>query len=225
MASLNQIAERIAYEKKDPFNVMLKENIKLSVNFWRATLIRRDVQANGLSEAFLQKYEVELVKVDKADSCNFNLDCVKVLRSKNPIPKAVRLKNDVIYKFVGSVDGKPWAQVEYEEVPYTCYNKFTPKDVRFAIINDYLYVFNNTKLKWARLQHIVEYPNLINTSCTNSTCFTDDSEYPCPADLLHSIVTGIMSGEFRMINPVDTEVQVTKELPNNNEDRTYRNIS
>ncbi|HNQ21195.1 MAG TPA: hypothetical protein PKI46_09060, partial [Bacteroidales bacterium] len=91
--------------------------------------------------------------------------------------------------------------------------------------NDYLYVFNNTKLKWARLQHIVEYPNLINTSCTNSTCFTDDSEYPCPADLLHSIVTGIMSGEFRMINPVDTEVQVTKELPNNNEDRTYRNIS
>lgn len=210
--NLNQIAERIAFALDKPHDATLKENIKFSVNYWRALLMRRDVEKNGMSDTWLQKFHINLVKVDKADACNFNLDCVTVLRSSVPIPKPVRLKNDSLFKFVGTVDGKPFAQVEYEEVPYTCYNKFTSKDFRFAYINDYIYVFNNTKLKYLALQYAVEEPNKINLSCTAGTCYSDDLEYPCPADIVQQIIAGILVGEFRII-PITDEVEVNKEQP------------
>lgn len=214
MSTKSQIAERIAYGLNDPLNIMLKENIKFSLNGWRALLIRRDVQANGMSDGFLQRFYIPLVKVDKADSCAFNLDCVKVLRSTLPIPRPVRLKSDVLFKFVGTVDGKSFVPVEYEEIPYTCYNKYTSGDIRYSYINEYLYFFNNTKLKYAALQYIVADPKSINSICTESTCYNDNSEYPLPDDLIPQIVSAILSGEFKILNPVDEEVEVNKDLPN-----------
>lgn len=205
----NQIAERIAYALNEPFNVPLKENIKFSLNPWRALLMRRDIASNGMSDVFLQKFHITLTKVDKADACNFNLGCVKVLRSTNPVPKPVRLKNDILFKFVGTVDGKPFSKVEYEEVPYTCYNKFTSGDWRYAYINDYIYVFNNTKLKYLALQYAVEAPELINLSCTAGTCYSDDSDYPLPGDMVQQIIAGILSGEFKILNPLSEEIEVT----------------
>lgn len=210
--TLNKIVERIAYALNEPLNIVLKENLKFSVMYWRSVLIRRDVQANGMSDTFLQRFYIDLVKVDKADSCNFDLDCTTVLRSTNTIPRPVRLKNDSLFKFVGTVDGKAFPQVEYEEVPYTCYNRFTSKTIRFCYINDYLYFFNNNKLKKVALQYVVEDPFSINNTCTTDTCFNADSEYPCPADMIQQIVTGILSGEFKILNPVNEEVQVNKEI-------------
>lgn len=212
--TLNEIAERIAYDKGEPFNVMLKEHIKLSVNYWRAILMRRDVTANGMSDMFLQRFFVSLQKVDRADACNFDLECTKVLRTVNPIPRPVRLKNDVTFKFVGTVEGKPFSPVEYEEVPYTCYNRFTPKDIRFCYVNDYLYIFNNTKFKTIMLQYAVEDPRSINLSCTEGSCYDDNQDYPCPLDTVQQIITGILSGEYRLLNPVSEEVEVVKEPEN-----------
>lgn len=213
----NQFAERLAYALNEPLNVVLKENIKFSLNGWRAMFIRRDVQANGMSDGFLQRFYVPLIKVDKADSCNFNLDCVTVLRTTNPIPKPVRLKNDTLFKFVGTVNGKPFSQVEYEEVPYTCYNKFTNRDIKFTYINDYAYFFNNTKLKQVAFQYIVEDPSKINNVCTSDTCYNDDSDYPLPEDMMPQILSGILSGEFKILNPLNEEVSVDN-TKNENED-------
>lgn len=211
----NQWAERIAFALKEPLNVMLKENIKFSLNGWRAMFIRRDVQANGMSDVFLQRFYVDLVKVDKADACNFNLDCTTILRTKGPIPKPVRLKADTLFKFVGSVDGIPFTQTEYEEVPYTCYNKYTSKEIRFCYINDYGYFFNNTKLKKAAFQYVIEDPSSINNVCDMETCYSDNSEYPLPADMMPQIISGILSGEFRISpNPVNDEVKINKTEEN-----------
>lgn len=211
MASLNQIGERIAYALNDPLNYMLKENIKFSIRYWRAMLIRRDIAQNGLSDEFLQRIYLDLIKVDKADACNFNLDCVKVLRTKNKIPKPIRLKTDVLFKFLGSVDGKPFTYTEYEEIPYTCYNKFTSKSIRYTYINEYIYVFNNTLLKKIAIQTPFVDPYQANNICDDTTCFNDDSEFPCPEDMIQQIVSGILSGEFKMVNPPDEEVEVAPE--------------
>lgn len=208
MLSLNEISERIAYALNEPLNYILKENIKFSVKYWRALLIRRDVATNGMSNSFLQRFYMDLIKVDKADSCNFNLDCVQVLRTKNTIPTPVRLKNDSLFKFIGTVDGKSFPEVEYEEIPYTCYNKFTSNSIRYAYINNYIYVFNNLKLKKLALQYIVEFPETINNSCTSDSCYNDDMPFPCPADLVQQIINGILSSEFKILNPNDEEINV-----------------
>jgi hypothetical protein len=207
MATLNQIAERIAYALNDPLNVELKENAKFSIKYWRATLIRRDVARNGQSDEFLQRFYFDLVKVDKADACNFNLDCL-ILRSKFEVPKPIRLNNDILFKFVGSVDGKAWTFTEYEEVPYTAYNKFTSSQIRYAYINNYIYVFGNTKLKKGAIQASFANPSVINNSCDASTCYSDDSEFPIAEDMLQQIIQGILSTEFKMMKPKDNEVEI-----------------
>ena len=209
--TLNEISERIAYALNEPLNYILKENIKFSVKYWRALLIRRDVQANGLSDEFLQRIYLDLIKVDKADACNFNLNCTDVLRTKNPIPRPLRLKNDILFKFVGTVDGKPFSYVEYEEVAYTCYNKFTSKDIKYNYTNNYLYVFNNTKLKKIAIQSAFSDPTEVNQFCNTDTCYTDDMEFPCPYDMVQQIVQGILSNEFKILNPLDEEVDIESE--------------
>lgn len=213
MNSLNAIAEHIAYELKAPLNVELKENIKFSVKYWRATLIRRDVARNGMSDEFLQRFYFNLVKVDKADACNFNLDCL-ILRSEFEIPAPIRLNNDILFKFVGSVDGKAWTYTEYEEVPYVAYNKFTAKEIRYTWVNKYFYIFGNTKLKKGAVQAPWADPSLINTSCDSASCYSDDSEFPISADMLQQIVDGILTREFRIMNPKDNEVQIDTDINN-----------
>lgn len=207
MASLNKIAERIAYALNDPLNVELKENIKFSIKYWRATLIRRDVARNGQSDEFLQRFYFDLIKVDKADACNFNLDCL-ILRSKFEIPKPIRLNNDILFKFVGSVDGKPWTFTEYEEIAYTAYNKFTSLQIRYAYINNYIYVFGNIKLKKGAIQAPFADPSIINNSCDNTLCYSDDLEFPIAEDMLQSIIQGILTTEFRIMQPKDNEVEI-----------------
>lgn len=204
--TLNQIAERIAFAMNEPLNTMLNRNIKFSVRHWRSTLIRQDIQANGLSEEYLQRIEIDLVKVDKADSCNFNLDKCKILRSAKPIPQFVRWKNDVTFKYFGTVDGKAFTETAYEEVPYTCYNRFTSNVIRFTMVNQHAYIFNNTKLKKAFLQHIFVDPYEANILCEG--CFTDDSYFPCPSDMVTRIMSAIITGEFKIINPVSQEVTI-----------------
>lgn len=206
----SQLAETIAYGLGDHLNITLKENIKFSLNNWRALIIRRDVAVNGMSDGFLQKFHVDLQKVDKADNCKFSIDCTKILRTVNKIPRPVRLKSDVLFKYIGDGNGKPWTPVEYEEIAFTCFNKYTFREIRYSYINDYIYVFNNTKLKYAAFQYIVANPEAINTSCTTDTCYTDNSDYPCPEDIAQQIILGIKSGEFK-ISPVSDEVKVDEE--------------
>lgn len=208
--TLNQIAERVAYALNEPLNQMLKENIKFSVRYWRAMLIRRDIQANGMSDEFLQRVYIPLIKVDKADACNFNLGDCKILRSENKIPKPIRVKNDVLFKFVGTVDGKSFTYTEYEEVPYTCYNRFTSKVIRYVYINEYIYIFNNDLLKQFAIQTPFVDPYKANTVC-GTTCFDDNSDFPCPDDMVQQIVSGILQGEFKLMNPIDKEVEVDED--------------
>lgn len=209
MSTLNQIAENTAYKLKDPLNFELKENIKFTVKYWRALLIRRDVLRNGMSDEFLQRYYFDLVKVDKADACNFDLDC-QILRSKFEIPKPIRLNNDILFKFVGSADGKPWTYTEYEEIPYTAYNKFTSREIRYSWINRYFYVFGNNKLTKGAVQAPWADPSIINTSCDSGSCYSDDKEFPIAEDMLKDIINGMLTGEFKMLNK-DDEVSIEED--------------
>lgn len=211
MASLNGIAEHIAYELKDPLNFVLREHIKFSIKYWRAVLIRRDVTRNGLSDEFLQRFYFDLVPVDKADACNFNLDC-QILRSKFEIPKPIRLNNDILFKFVGSVDGKAWTYTEYEEIPYVAYNKYTSKQIRYTWVNRYFYIFGNNKLKKGAVQAPFADPSIINTSCDTSTCYTDDLDFPIAEDMLQQIIQGILSTEYKIMNQKDNEVELDMDL-------------
>lgn len=213
MATLNQISERIAYAKNDPFNIMLLENIKFSVKYWRSMLIRRDIERNGLSDEYLQKIWVDLEKVDKIDPCNPS--CGIILRTKYRIPKPVRIKSDVLFKFVGGLDQNddlvPFTYVEGEELRFTKFNRFTSKSVRFCYVNGYLEVYNNTFFKKMLIQTPFSDPSQVNTMC-DEPCYNDDMEFPCPDDMIQQIVAGILGGELQIqAKPLDPQVKVDDE--------------
>lgn len=213
MATLNQIAERIAYAKGDPLNIFLIRNIKFSVIYWRSTFIRRDIAANGLSDEYLQKINVPLVKVDKINPCDTS--CNVILRSSKKIPKPVRIKSDVLFKFVGCLDQNdeliPATYVEGEELRYTRYNRFTPKVLRYSYVNGYLEVYNNTLLKSIIAQSPFVDPTQIETEC-GTECYNDDMEFPCPEDMIQGIVQGILTGELNMRDkPISEEITLNEQ--------------
>lgn len=208
--TLNQIADRITYALNEPLNTLLRENVKFSVKYWRAFLIRNDVAKNGGSDQFLQKTYFDLEKVDKADDCAIALGCT-ILRTVNKIPKPVRLKTDVALKFVGDAFGTPFAYTEFEEYKYTLSNKFTSKEIKYCTINERIYVFNNTKLKKLAVQAIWADPDKVNKACSSDSCLTEDMEFPMGDDMAQAIINGILSQEFKIQNPLDEEVDIESE--------------
>lgn len=209
MPSLNQIAHTICDRLNQPFNVMLHERKKFEVKYWRAELIRQDVNKNGLSYEFIQSFVTELVKVDKADNCVVGINCT-ILRTATKIPKPVRLKEDVPFKYVGEVGGNAsYPYTELEELKYTLANKYTGKSIRYNYTNGYIYIFNNTKLKYLSLQGIFTNPELVNdcVASGSTVCYNDDMEFPIADDMLRVIIDGLVNEELK--TPVtDLEVPI-----------------
>lgn len=207
--TLNQAAERIAFAFNEPLNYVLKQNIKFSIINYRAQFMRRDIAANGMSDEFLQRFFVDLIKVDKVDNCSFDIGCT-ILRSKSKVPKPLRQKTDVVFKFVGTPYGKSFAYSEFEEVQYRAFNKYTSSEILYSYINEYIYIFNANKLKRVSMQYPLADPRQVN-GCSDEICYSDNDTFPIAEDLMADIIKGIISGEFRLMNPKDEQVKVDVE--------------
>jgi len=211
MATLNEIADLVAGRLDDPLNEVLKESIKFSVKYYRATLIRRDVAKNGDSLHFLQTLKVKLKRVDKADSCIASLGC-PILRSENKIPNPIRLNSDEAFNFVGSVGRqKGFTYTRLEELPYTTYLEFNALEVRYEWINGYLYIFNNLKFKYAELVAAYADPSKVKDDCSDVACFNDDMEFPLGEDMIETIIKALLSGEFRLVTKEDNVVEIEED--------------
>lgn len=211
MANLNEIADLVAGRLNDPLNEVLKEQIKFAVKYYRAFLIRRDITKNGMSNEFLQSIKVKLQRADKADSCIASLNC-PILRSVNKIPNPIRLNSDEAFKFVGSVGRqKSFTYTRLEELPFTNYLEFNTDEIRYEWMNGYLYIFNNLKLKYAELVAPYANPNKVKDDCDDIPCFNDDMEFPLGDDLLQTIITGLLSGEFKLRAIEDGQVEIEED--------------
>jgi len=201
MATLNEIVYDIA-TKHGKYNIGsvkfedLCQVIKRSVKEHYALYIRRDVERNGGSDEFYQTLNVETIKVDKSE-----IECVPVgcaiLRTKNKIPKAVRLKLPNIFKYVGNIDRTvTFTKTNLEELPFTMYNDYTANVPRYIYKDGYIYIFNANKIKYIVVEGI--FIDIVNNAICNenNTCVdltSDDVEYPIPLDILVLISSEILT--------------------------------
>jgi len=211
MQTLNKIAQNIADSLGKPFDVLLRERIKYTVKYYRAEFIRQDIERNGISSHFLQTFTTELVKADKADTCLVNVNCT-ILKTKNPIPSPVRVKGE-LFKYIGDAGYKQaYTYRQLEELQYSEYNKYTSKVKSYDYKNDYIYVFNTTKVKYITIQAVFEFPEEVNTVCSvTKECYTDDSKFPISSDMIRRITVGLLSSELRMLNISDKEVNIEND--------------
>lgn len=189
MKTLNGIAENIAFALGQQFNDTLLEGIKDSIIDYRATFIRQDLERNQLSYTdYLQSFCIELEQVNKSECPGVALN-EWILKSKEPVPKPLRLKNNgrVNFKYVGSVDRTKVLTFESGHgVNYMDYLPLQGSTIYYTVRNGYLYVLNNIRLCKLVIEEVVADPRDIK-DCNNPTMFRDDIPFPIPTDMVAKI--------------------------------------
>jgi hypothetical protein len=221
MATLNTIAEDIAYKLGDQFNNTLKESIKHTITFYRAKLIRDEVDRNGITTtSYYQPILIEFEKVNIFEDLGANLSCLAplcddatkdekyyVLKSKKKIPKTMNLKAGSIsnFKFFGSIDRRvAFRYGEPQSIPYLIDQPYQKSKVFYFMVNDFVYLLNTEEVCEALADAIFDDPRQAFDLC-KSDVFIDDNEYPISQHLLYFITKGIVNGDYPLQNKADGE--------------------
>jgi hypothetical protein len=202
MASLNEIAYSIATKLGKPIDFMLINDLKFSIINYRALFIRQDYTKNGRYNAlFIQDLGcVPTEKVDSAECCDVESEC-NVIRTVDELPDPVRLKGLEDFVFVGAIDKKTrYTMILPEEVSYVSYNKYSKLDPRYYYMNSRVYLVNVTA-GYVNIRGIFADPREAArfNHCAGADCYTDDTYFPCPEDMIAGIKTGIIQGELQIL--------------------------
>ena len=212
MVTLNSIAEDIAYDLGDQFNMTLRESIKNSIIDYRALFIRQDLENNPLSYTdYLQSFCIALEKVNKSECTGVETN-ERVLRSIEKIPKPLRVKNNgrINFKFVGSVDRSIALTFETGYgMQFMQYLDFQEEVIYYTIINEHLVVLNNLKLCKLLIEEIVADPRDIK-DCDFPDTFPDDVSFPISEDMLVKIKS-LIKREKRGETKDGQEVTINKD--------------
>ena len=212
MASLNKLADNLISALGKPFDHALRERAKFAIQYYRAMLIRRDFERNGVSRQNIQSFTMPLIKVDAADTDVVEVGC-KIKRTKDRVPTPVRLKGGS-FRYVGSPNrkNKEWTETDQTELIYTGQNTYTNNVIRYNYINGYIYVYTfGCKVKYVTVEAAFEDPSeVIGLTIASSACFSDDEPYPIGIDMMQTITTNLMRGEFSL-NVGNEEVNINPE--------------
>ena len=198
MASLNQISNYIARKLNKVNDYAVIQQAKFAVKQYRALELRRSVEKDGVEKTLRQRIVVELVKVDKADNCYIDVGC-KILKTKNPFPRPIRIKGGAPFLHVGLLAGfEDLTYTTLQELKFTKHNKYTFNIGRYDYIDNHIYVFNKTKLAYLEVIHYFEDLEGLINYC-DSECYDDNSEFPIALDLIPLMVQSILANEFKLV--------------------------
>ena len=197
--SLNEIASFIAARLGKENDLLLIENIKIAVKYWRVFLLRQEIERYGHNPVFMQSLVVELKTVDAADNDVIESD-FPLLRSVNTIPRAINLKTKNPFYVVGTVDErKAFTYVRPAGLLRLTGARFVKNYIAYTYFNDYLYVHCNKIIKYIRVFSAFENPEEVVNNIDNlNQCVDNNVPFPIPLHHLKIIVENIVKGEFQL---------------------------
>jgi hypothetical protein len=173
--------------------------IAFMVRYVRAMFIRRDLDQNwNIHPDYSQDLGcISLIKADKAECCHFQLDC-DILKTSVKLPKFLRLKTRLGITYVGSIDKQTaFDLILPQRAGFIKYSKYTAAIPRAYYLNQYIYIPNNHDLEAINVRGILEDPKAANAFlCDGVDCYTSDSEYPIPEDMIQPLTEMILSKEL-----------------------------
>lgn len=188
--TLNQISyrifEAIRPELTDDDSIDIRE-IKYDVCTQRALWIKNESNKNReVNSSYIQDLGcVELEISDTGECCDISTGC-KILRTKLDIPKPIELYYGELITRVGPVDKLSinYNYIPYLSVPFVGNGRFN-KYAKFVFYrNNKLYIFSRDSkirtLKYLNIQGVFYDPRLVSefTTCSGTSCYTDDMEFP-----------------------------------------------
>lgn len=199
MNSLNRISYNIAEIVGKPNDLSVILRVQDLIIYYRALFLRRTiVNNNHVSSHFKQHIISDMISVDISD-----IQCLTnklILRTKNIIPKAIRVVNGELYTYVGGVDGQaPFYEINDRALNLIPYDKFSSKLPRFFIRNSYIYVFNTSPNK-IRITGVFEDPREISG-------FDADALFPMSDDMTGLVINTIIKEEFKIDQSIQEELK------------------
>jgi hypothetical protein len=209
--SLAQIVSLISDTVGQPFNIPLQEKLKVIVAYKRANYLQQSLEKHPEQRKFFQQsFTTKLTQVAAGDCVIPNVTC-PILKSVCSIPYPLR-SSWSMFDYVGTPDWTTaWGEIVPEFNNLRSYNRYTKDLTKWCFINGDLYVFNNLRLKMIGIRGIFSDPYAINTCCSTGNCFTDDTPFPMPADLINAMIRDILNTELKVQYPQLAAVDVPEE--------------
>lgn len=215
MNTLDGLAESIAAGLGQAHDFAFKERIKFNIKYWRALLIRQDVERNVIDRGVIQGVCLDLEKVDASECCDVTLGC-KILRTSLKLPKVIKFKQKAPFTFAGTLNNKSFIWSKKEDWNIDSYKKYTSTITKYDYFNNYVYVWtNNLNLKHLFIKSIFEYPEEVLDCATKDSvdvvCY-DENNYPMSMEMAARISELIIKGELRFLNrDDDMEVEMVEK--------------
>lgn len=192
MATLKEIGNRcLTIAKITPdvidYNLQLGTAVELFISSY-AKRIRDDINKGRPQDGYLMSYTIELEMDTERNA----------MRSKNKVYTPIRTSAYAPFYSVGSDDGRVVLQY-VSKVAFWSYalSQFMINIVGYTYDNGYLYVLNNYLLSELEITSAFELPYLISLGNSEIQKLERgeelDSEFPCPEDMINSIVAEVAS--------------------------------
>lgn len=202
MATISELVSEIAHSIKQPNNEALKENIRLLIIQTRNEVIRRSFENHGYVDRILtQRFRVELIDVNDGDiklpeEVNDTF-ITKIKRTKNIVPRPVRLPNNLPFDRVSTVGYKTNKEIPFVKETTARFIKSVPGlcgNISYDYINGYIYVFpsNDKQIPFNKIiiESAFEHPNeidLANGITDDLSVLVDENEYLLSEDMIGQI--------------------------------------
>jgi len=225
MATISQLVSELAHSINQSDSIPVRRALKLAIIHARNQLIRHSYGNHNYTDKVLQqRVRLELIDVPDGDLTNTkDLPIAKIKRTKNKVPKPVRLTNNLPFHSVRTAGVKHPVEVAFvKEASARYYNSlpgFCPV-ITYDYINGYIYINIKDTNTLTNLEHIIvesvfEYPHIIETETVDGKldldAISDDDEFLLPEDLIGAVKKLVLE-TFVPEVPKDTNEITTDQI-------------
>ena len=222
MASIAMLVSEFAHSVGQPNNKSLRENIKLLIFHTRNEIIRRSYENHSyVDRGLVQRFKVNLIDVNDGeielpeDVNDIGVDIIK--RTKQKVPKPVRLTNNLPFDRVSSVGYRTSREFPFIKETSARFRSSVPGLCGmpcYDYINGYIYIFPNGNNYFNLGQIVIESAferpteiQLANNEVDGMDVMMDENEFLLSEDMIGQIKDIIYKRDLL------STVRQTNEIP------------
>jgi hypothetical protein len=233
MATLNEIAydllSIVRPHLSDDSDIDLRQ-IKFWINNQRALWVRNEVnKKRSVDNDLIQTICAELEEVDASDCCDAPIKCDKVMRMKEELPPTIELHmKEAIFRVAGiNKLKKPFSYVDYNRIPWVGNGRFNTDNVYAFLHDKRIHIFSPSNQEYRFMEKIsvravFENPEdaALFNPCSDTPCYTDDTEYPIKTWMLPALKEAILKSNLM----VQAQAETVADTTNNSDSDLEANV-
>jgi len=209
MATLKQIATEVCDSLDRPYDGMFLERVMALIRHTAAKLLRESIVRNGIDKQLTLRYVETITKVGTTDIMYVDEDH-PVYRTANKIYTAIRDNDPIPFTFVGSKLGIPFTYRDRAAHCFASFLSLSGKGISYDIINNYIYLFGNIRIKEIQLEAVWEDPTSIvkeiESGKYTDKYIQDEYSLPIPEDMILTIKEMLLTRELVITDHKDKVV-------------------